>query len=652
MRKSILKADFIYWNNVYFVLLLRLAVTLFILSISRICLYFTNIDSFIDFSFQEIFMAYLSGFRFDISVLFFFSILLILGNALPFSFRRNNIYQKLINLITLTIISVAIILNLSDAIYYRFTLKRMTFDIFHYLNENGGFIEVAPRFLIDFWYVTIIGVILISMLIFSFIKIKMKEKKEVKGWYFYGWNILMLAFLTFITVWGIRGGIGKSQYKPITTIDASKHTSIPLTPLVLNTPFTIMKSYGLKGLQVKSDFTKKEVEKIYNPIQSYQPLEGVPQSVKNVVLIILESFSSEHFGYFNHDESFTPFLDSLLEHSLVFSATANGKRSIEGIPAILSSLPSLSNESFINGNYTANKIEGLASTLNKHDYETAFFHGGKNGTMNFDSYALSSGFQSYYGLNEYSNEDDYDGNWGIEDEPYLQYFAETINEFPNPFFAATLTLSSHHPYNIPEKYKNVLPSGKLKIQQAIAYTDLSIRKFFDNIKTKAWFNNTLFVFTADHTSQGVSPRGRNSLGQFDIPIAFYSPLDTLLSNRYTKSLVQQTDIFPSVLHYLGIPDTVLCFGNSVFDSESKSFAINYYGQKIQIMDSIYFLQIQNDEPLSLYKYKEDSLLKNNLVKSEDFSQLMTFYKAYIQQYNNRMIENELKVRDEKRKPRP
>lgn len=597
-------------------------------------------------------MAYVSGFRFDISILFFFSILLILGNALPFGFRRNSAYQKFINSITLIIISIAIIFNLSDAIYYRFTLKRMTFDIFRYLNANGGFIDIAPRFLIDFWYVTIVGIILIAILIFSFTKVRLKKKLETRGWYFYGWNLVILVLLTFVTVLGIRGGIGRSQYKPITTIDASKHAPVPLTPLVLNTPFTIMKSYGLEGLQIKNDFTLDEVEKIFNPIQSYQPLEDVPESIKNVVLIILESFSSEHFGYFNHGKSFTPFLDSLFQHGLVFSATANGKRSIEGIPAILSSLPSLSNESFINGNYTANEIEGLASTLTKHNYKTVFFHGGKNGTMNFDSYALASGFQSYYGLNEYSNEDDYDGNWGIGDEPYLQYFAETVNEFSNPFFATILTLSSHHPYNIPNKYKEKLPNGKLEIQQAIAYTDFSVRKFFETVKKKEWFNNTLFVFTADHTSQGASPKARNSIGQFDIPIAFYAPSDTLLPNRFAKSLVQQTDIFPSVLHYLGIPDTVLCFGKSVFDTESRPFSINYYGQKIQIMDSTYFLQIQNDEPLTLYKYKEDSLLKRNLIKDEDFSQLMTFYQAYMQQYNNRMIENKLRVRGEKRTPLP
>lgn len=649
MFKDISKTDFSIWNTVYVVLLKRLAIILFILSISRASIYFFNRELFADFLFKEIALAIISGYKFDLSLLLFFSILITVGNSFPFGFRKNKNYQNPINIITLLIFSVAIVFNLSDAIYYRFTLKRMTFDIFHYLNVNGGFMDVAPRFLIDFWYVTLLGALLITLMIYWFYKIKLDPTKEKRGVAFYLWNLVVLAMLTFITVVGIRGGLGKNQYKPLSIIDANKYAPLPLTPIVLNTPFTIMKSYGLEGLQLRNDFTKEELEEIFNPIQSYRPLENSPTKAKNVILIVLEGFSSDHFGYFNSASTFTPFLDSLFELSLVFPATANGKRSIEGIPAILSSIPSLSNESFINGNYTANNIMGLAYTLKKRGYETAFFHGGKNGTMNFDSYTYSAGFDKYFGLNEYSSLEDYDGNWGIQDEPYLQYFAQKLNAFKEPFLASLFTLSSHHPYNIPEEYKKTLPSSELEIQQTIAYTDLSLRKFFKTIEKEDWFDNTLFVITADHTSQGATPVGRNNLGQYSIPIALYSPFDSTLAKRDINLPAQQTDIYPSIINYLGLPDTLLCFGSSVFDKTKRRFAINFnYGQKIQILDSAFFLQIQDDQPLALYRYQTDSLLKNNLIDKEDFRELFTFYKAFMQQYNNRMIENKLVVEMENR----
>jgi len=439
---------------------------------------------------------------------------------------------------------------------------------------------------------------------------------------------------------GIRGGV---QLIPLNIVDASLYAPAQLRPLVLNTPFTIIKSNGQRGLEMIEFYNKEELDELDDPVRSYSPIGDVPSTINNVVILILESFSSEHIGYLSHQKTYTPFLDSLFEHSLVFNALANGKRSIEGIPAILSSLPTLSNESFLNGPYAVNQIEGIASTLAKHDYETAFFHGGENGTMSFDAYTFASGFHSYYGLNEYPNKEDYDGHWGVWDEEYLAYFADITNEFTEPFMATLFTLSSHHPYSIPARYEGRLAKGPMEIQQSIAYTDLALRKYFDRVKQMDWYANTLFVIVADHTSEGGSAKYRNNLGQYKIPIAFFAPADTLLASRSTKEPVQQTDIFPSILHYLGIGDSVLCFGSSVFENEENPFVINYANNRIQILDSNYLLQIEENQAKALYLYKEDSLLKNNRVSEEDYSKLMMLQRAFEQQYNNRMIQNHLRV---------
>ena len=636
-----LKSNFIYKANVYFVLSVRMMLILAFLSFSRMSLYIFNTDLFSGFSIFEIFKAYFYGLRFDLSVIFILASLLIMANALPLGFRRNHIYQKIINVISLHIVSIAIIFNFIDAIYYRFTLKRMTFDIFNYVETNGGFLELAPSFIIDFWYVSLTTIFSITLLIYLFTRIRLNRKIEKTSWRFYTWSSSLFLLSATIIIIGIRGG---TQLKPINIVDAGLHVEARLTPLVLNTPFTIIKSYGQSGLELKTDFTEFELEEIFNPIHSYSPLDDKPHNIENVVVLILESFSAEHFGYFTHQKTFTPFLDSLLQHSLVFKGIANGKRSIEGIPAILSSLPALSDDSFVNGPYAANQIEGLAATLSKRNYQTAFFHGGKNGTMSFDAYASASGFQEYYGLNEYPNNNDYDGHWGIWDEPYLQYFAKELDEFVKPFYATLFTLSSHHPYQVPEKYKAQLPEGSLEIQKTVAYTDLALRNFFKSIQSKEWYENTLFVITADHTSEGSSAAYQNAYGQFSIPIAFFAPTDSLLKTRSTKIPVQQIDIFPSVLHYLGIQDTVLCFGNSVFEKSEHPFAINHYNRQIQIFDSSYLLQVQENKPKFLYLYLEDSLLKSNLLEKDNGASLLKHQKAFIQQYNNRMMNNKLKAK--------
>ena len=634
------KTNFIYKANVYFVLSVRMMLILVFLSFSRFSLYIFNSNLFSGFSTLEIVKAYFYGLRFDFSVLFMIAALLIIANALPFGFRRNHIYQKIINVISLIIASIAIIFNFVDAVYFRFTLKRMTFDIFNYLDTNGGFLDLAPSFIIDFWYVSLVSVLSIILLVYLFTRIRLNRKIEKTGWRFYTWSTSLFILSLAISIIGIRGGL---QLKPINIVDASLNIPARLTPLVLNTPFTIIKSYGQSGLELKNDFSEAELTEIFNPIHSYFPLENKPKNIQNVVILILESFSAEHFGYFTHQKTFTPFLDSLFQHSLVFKGIANGKRSIEGIPAILSSLPALSDDSFVNGPYAGNQIEGLAGTLSRNNYQTAFFHGGKNGTMSFDAYAFASGFQSYYGLNEYPNKDDYDGHWGIWDEAYLQYFAEELDGFQKPFFATLFTLSSHHPYQVPEKYENQLPEGSLEIQKAVAYTDLALRKFFKSVQHKEWFKNTLFLITADHTSEGSSAAFQNAYGQFSIPIAFYSPNDTLLKTRFTKSPVQQIDIFPSVLQYLGVRDSILCFGNSVFEELEFPFAINHFNHQIQIFDSSYLLQVQDNKPKSLYHYLSDSLLSYHVLDGHVEKELLKLQKAFIQQYNNRMIHNKLKA---------
>ena len=634
------KYKLFYQTNIFYALILRLVIVLIFLSLSRICIYIFNQNLFSGFSLLNIFEAFIIGLRFDISAISILASIYILANTLPLGFRKNSIYQKTVNSITIFSVSIAIIFNFIDVVYYRFTLKRITFDFFRYIKSNDGFIDVAPQFITDFWSVSLTAIICIVLFIWLFTRVRLNKKIEKKGWRFYSINLLISVLTAGLIVLGIRGG---TQLKPISIVDAGLHVPAQLTPLVLNTPFTIIKSFGKSSLEMKTDFTEKELEEIFNPIHSYSPVKNVPGNIKNVVILILESFSSEHIGYFTHNKTFTPFLDSLFGHSLVFNGVANGKRSRDGIPAILSSLPNLSDDSFISSSYAANLIESLALNLNKRKYKTAFFHGGKNGTMNFDSYANCAGFQEYYGLNEYPDKADFDGKWGIWDDQYLQYFAEKLDNFNKPFFATVFTLSSHHPYKIPEKYVSQLPEGRMQIQKSIAYTDLAVRNFFEKIKNKKWYNNTLFIITADHTSEGGKAKYKNAFGQFSIPIAFFAPADTIMKKRSAEIPVQQIDIFPSVIQYLGINDTILCFGNSVFEKVENRFVINHYNHQIQILDSTFLLQVHKNISKSIYNYKTDSLLENNLINKCNDKPLLKIQKAFIQQYNNRMINNKLIV---------
>ncbi len=364
-----------------------------------------------------------------------------------------------------------------------------------------------------------------------------------------------------------------------------------------------------------------------------------------MVLIILESFSEEYIGFLNKEsESFTPFLDSLSRHSTVYQGMANGKRSIEAIPALLAGIPSLMVEPYITSTYSMNKIVGLPEILKKHNYFTAFFHGAYNGSMNFDGFAKSIGIDQYYGMNEYNDKADYDGNWGIFDEPFLQFMAGKLSTFPEPFFATVFTLSSHHPYTIPTQYVGKFKKGKLPILETVMYVDNALRLFFKTVSKTNWYRNTLFVITADHSAQAMKQKYNTNYGMYKIPMIFYKPDSE--TGTVKDQIFQQIDLMPTLIDYLRINEQSFSFGKSVYQTET-GFHIAYRSVYYQLIKDNYLITF-NDDKFEIFNLEEDPLATHNIASEHTMNLLLNqnknYLKAIIQQYNTRMIENRLTVK--------
>src|SRR5690606_15915248 len=145
---------------------------------------------------------------------------------------------------------------------------------------------------------------------------------------------------------------------------------------------------------------------------------------------------------------------------------ANGRKSIDALPSSVAGIPS-SETPFVLSHYSGNNINSLASVLKNHHYYSAFIHVAPNGSLGFSAFVLQSGFDSYIGMTEYGNKKDFDGHWGIWDEPFLQFMANGINDLKQPFLASAFTLSSHHPFKIPSEYEGVFPKGDIPIHQCV-----------------------------------------------------------------------------------------------------------------------------------------------------------------------------------------
>ena len=632
-------------GNIPVVMLWKLLIILGLMFFSRILFYLFNLGYFSNLTFSEAIKIFIVGIRFDISAILIINTPFILMNIIPFKFRTNKWYQGVANGWFYLISSIGLMGNFIDTIYFRFTLKRTTSDIFSYLGVGGDFNKLIPQFLSDFWYILLVFIVFITLLIYLGSRCSLTgsaTKQKGGDFRYYFTNTILFALLGILSVIGIRGGL---QLRPINLVTAGKYTTAKNIPLLLNTPFAIAKTYRHEALKTVDYYNKEsELRKIYDPIHIRKP--GAMKKM-NVMIIIMESFSREHIGILNrslengHYQGFTPFMDSLIRQGLYFDAYANGKTSIQGIPAILSGIPSLMNESFIQSNYAGARYTGIAGLLKSKGYSGVFFHGGTNGTMGFDSYTRLVGFDKYYGRKEYNNERDYDGKWGIRDEEFFQFTAMKINELKQPFLATFFSLSSHHPYFVPGKYANIFRKGHLPIQQSIMYADHSLGDFFHSIKHTSWYPHTLFVITADHTSEGYDAFYKTNVGQVSIPLLFFIPGSDL--KGHSKVISQQTDIMPTILNYLGYDRNYLAFGTDLLDTIPPHFSIHYLNGIYGLIKDGYYLEFDGNSSTNLYNLENDPLQKVNILPREkrEKEKLELFIKAFIQQYNNRVIENRL-----------
>ena len=611
--------------------------------VSRLFFYALNAGYFSGISNWQLLKSFLVGIRFDIAAIAFTNILFIFL-LFPGIYKNNSHIQKIGNVLFFVINAIALMGNFVDAKFFDFINKRSTSSIFTLMGTNKDVWLMIPRFLKDFWYVALSWLILMAgfwrwMPRLPFNKL-ITEKMSFKALLFQ--TLVFTGILGFM-LWGARG----TRLKPIGIIDAAACTALKNVPLVLNTPFSIIKTIENENLVDYQYFSEDSLIKYYNPIHQYSAQNG-PKRM-NVVVFILESFSKEYSGFLSSRQGYTPHLDSILKHSLVFTnAFANGTQSYEALPAIITGIPSLMDRPYSGSNYSDNVIESLPRLLGETGYHTSFFHGGNNGTMGFDNFARVAGVENYFGRDEYNNDSDYDGHWGIWDDPFLQYFANQLNAFPQPFFTSVFTLSSHHPYNVPEQYNSKFPEGALLILKSIQYVDYALGEFFKTASRMPWFNNTLFVFTADHAAQAIEKTYNSTTGMFAIPIAFYCPSDSALQGT-NASVAQQIDIMPTILGYLGYNKPFFAFGEDLQNPASYHWAISYINGTYQLIQGDYVMLFNGQRVTSFYnrnnqpgqQEKNSPEKLNNQAEKMIFLTMEARIKAIVQTYNDCLINNRM-----------
>ena len=621
----------------------RLLFLMMLYTVCRVYFLVCNLSSFQPIAAGELFWSFLAGLRFDFSAILFLNIIFYIPHFFPFKFVENSRYQAVLKQIMLFVNMFGILLNIIDTGYFSFQNGRSGSDFFQNVLFSADTVNLLPVYITDYWHHTLFFVALYAISEKWFPRYK---SYEIRTHRFAFVTCTLSAIVFTVGSFFLYRGFG---VKTFSVVDAMRFTEAKYAPITLNTPFTIVRTMGKSGIALRTYFDDETARSLYSAERHYS-FSDDEFAKKNIVIFILESFSQRSIGSLHTTEKgYTPFLDSIISNGYAFTnAFANGTKSIQAVPAILSSMPQMTDVTIIGSKYAANRVDALPILLKKEGYQTAFFHGAFNGTMGFDKYCEAVGFEQYFGMNEFLEENSMDGNydsdWGIFDDKFLLYTKEQLDDFQQPFLSTIFTISSHHPYVLPEEYQNSFDEKKPELN-ALRYADFSLQKFFDAARKSPWFNNTLFVFVADHTSPfsfelDVTADYISPIDRHRVPLVFYTPGDTTFRAR-SERIVQQIDILPSILYQLRYNKPFIAFGENVFGENVKPCAVYYNAGTFTFIDSTSVVNYADDEVSSCFKVYPDSISDAKPTEAQ-----INHFKAFMQDYSHRMVLNQTSVSEQ------
>lgn len=629
------------------VLLYRIFLAYFFYQIARFLFWYFNkglikIDSVSDY----VSLSY-HGIAFDTTAILYVNALFILLSLIPIVINTKKIYQKVLFWIYFITNGIAYAMNFGDIVYFKFSQTRLTSAAFQVAQHEDNIFKVFTASIMQNPYILLWFVVLMWLWIFLYKKVKITEQKPVKLIPYFILSVVTLCITAVLAVGGIRGDF-KHSTRPINLVDANRFAKLPAQGnMVLNSTFSFFRTLGTNNFKEVHFVDEKFIDE---NIQPYKMYDRKVANKPNIVIFIVESFGREYSGAFNKDKnikdyvSYTPFIDSLAGQSLIFPNTfANGRQSIHGMSSVLAGIPSLT-DAFTSSPYSNQKIQSIVSVCNDLGYDTSFYHGAPNGSMGFLGFGNILGFKHYYGKTEYNNDKDFDGMWAIWDEPFLQYFAKNVGK-TQPFMTTVFTASSHHPFKIPEKYNGKFKKGPSQMHEPIQYTDYSIRKYFETAKKQPWYNNTIFVFTGDHTNEVYYPEYEKIMNRFAVPLIFYSPNPEYNLKGANQEFAQQIDIYPTLADLIGYDKKIRSWGRSlVSDKKYTPIIANSDGAVEQFIIGNYIYRFDGKEIVGVFDKSDLGLEKNlndQLKNNPEVEKGKLMAKAWYQDYMNRVINRKM-----------
>lgn len=575
-------------------------ISLLAFAILRALLIIRNSELIENIPLSDIANSFLIGAQFDLIVLSYLLIPLVIGMLLP-----NGLGKRSIAFFWLILLfGFCFFLGIVELDFYYEFHNRLNSIAFQYLKEDPT--TVSSMIWNGFPVITYLILWLALIAIFAFaIKLisKLTLSKQSKPAPFIYRILTTLIFLTIFII-GSRGGTIRSG-PPLRWGDAFHSPHLFTNHLALNGTYTFLRALKNQSKEKKGKKWLKSLPKdqalavtrqmlvtqrdtLVNPKNnkvlrlSQVKQSAVHNNIKNVVVILMESFISKYVGVLGHDYNITPEFDKLTQQGLLFERFfSNGTHTHQGMFATFSCFPNLPGfEYLMQQPQGRNKFSGLPVLLKQKHFNDVYVYNGDFSWDNQKGFFLNQGLTTFIGRHDYINPKFQDRTWGVSDEDMFSRAVEELDKIDSEqaFFAMLQTLSNHTPYALP----NELPFPRItnlgehsEHLTAMKYSDWALGEFFKAIKDKAFYKETLFVILGDH-GFGVNPQISDiDLLRFHVPLLLIAPGITQEFGKRTSTVATQVDVVPTIMGLLGKPYTHQCWGRDILslDASDKGFGI-------------------------------------------------------------------------------
>ena len=596
-------------RSIRFILKIYLLV-LSVFSIFRMMLFLSEFDR-IDgnkVAILTIIKSFIMGVRFDVVVSGYILILptLIFLTLEVIGYGSKPIKQFFFYWIFI-LFTIAFLVSTVDIPYFNQFYDRFSVGAFEWIKSYK--IVISMIFQEPKYFLFIIPFILLETVFYILLKKIFEQENKTQKINFFLNSFVSLLFLATVFL-GIRGRI--EEKSPIRIGTAYFSNNSFLNKLGLNPSFTLMRSYldskdednrvvkfmddklAIEMVQKNLGITKVQ----YNSPIAREVQPDIFLSTKpNVILIIMESMSAAKMKRHGSAEELTPFLDSLSHNSIYFeNIYTAGKHTFNGIFSTLFSFPALYRQHLMK---TDIQYDGISTSLLNNGYSTTYFTTHDSQFDNIEGFLRSNNFQNIISQSDYPVSE-VKTTLGVPDDFMFRFSIPKINELAekeNPFFVTFMTTSDHSPFYVPDYFK-----PKAIESQIVQYADWSLQQFIQLASKEAWFNDTIFVFVADHGA-AIDAKYDIPLNYFHTPLIIYAP-EIFMANEVHQKIGSQIDVYPTVMGLISQKYVNNTLGIDLL-KEQRKFTIINDDDKVGILDSEYLCIMKNNgTKLELYKYKE------------------------------------------------